>query len=347
MRVTMNDTILEYVAKSRAECYDYPISSLGEEDQAMRENQENYGELLRLILEGRDQYFDQLPSKQDQFSFTVLHSFLSKKLQVDNVSCDILKTLNLYSDKTGYNHAAELFADENAMPGLDMIEFGESINEIRKRTSYVHQSILAQYQQAIDTFRSCYQYEKITGTDRVTVLPIPETAFREALANALVHRAWDLPANIHIAMFPDRLEITSPGGLPFGIQTEDYFRGYVSILRNPVVAGIFFRLGLIEKFGTGILRIKMVYQGKAVQPTFTITEGSIRVVLPSLDAVPFFTQEEAKILDLVEPGMLFSRQEIAEKAGMSREKTLRLLNRLIDQGVLRKTGQGRATKYSR
>lgn len=61
----------------------------------------------------------------------------------------------------------------------------------------------------------------------------------------------DVSAHIRISMFDNRVEIVSPGGLPRGVTTEDYLSGNLSILRNPVLASVFFRLGIIEQFGTG------------------------------------------------------------------------------------------------
>ena len=57
-------------------------------------------------------------------------------------------------------------------------------------------------------------------------------------------------------MYEDRIEINSPGGLPEGIPTDEYLYGNISVLRNPIIAGVFYRLDIIEKFGTGITRIK-------------------------------------------------------------------------------------------
>lgn len=59
--------------------------------------------------------------------------------------------------------------------------------------------------------------KKISGSTRQKQQLLPEVAFREAVANALVHRAWDERANILISLYEDRIEIKSPGGLPFGI----------------------------------------------------------------------------------------------------------------------------------
>ena len=62
-----------------------------------------------------------------------------------------------------------------------------------------------------------------------------KNAFREALVNAIIHRAWDVKACINVAMFEDRIEITSPGGLPQGLDESEYLKGGVSILRNRIL----------------------------------------------------------------------------------------------------------------
>lgn len=60
--------------------------------------------------------------------------------------------------------------------------------------------------------------------------------------------------------------MTFPGGLPKGLSKEEYMVGQFSILRNPIIANIFFRLGLIEQFGTGIQRIIAAYADSKTQP---------------------------------------------------------------------------------
>ncbi len=90
---------------------------------------------------------------------------------------------------------------------------------------------------------------------------IPEAAFREAIANALIHRAWDINSHIRVSMFDDKIEVVvSPGGLPAGITAEEYLSGKLSILRNRNLANVFYRLGFVEIFGTGITRIKQLYE---------------------------------------------------------------------------------------
>ena len=242
------------------------------------------GELNRLTLCGMDKTFDErLAGKQD-LEFVMLEKELQEKLGIKKLSTDILKTLNLYSEQSGYNNAAELIADENTFYGIDMVRFRKNIDEMMERKRFTNQSILSQFQQALKQYRKYYEYEKISGSTRQKQNLVPEVAFREAVANALVHRAWDVRANILLSLYDDRIEIRSPGGLPFGITENEYLSGYLSVPRNPIIANLFFRLNYIEMFGTGILRIKQAYANEVVQPKFKVEPNCLVIILPVLNA---------------------------------------------------------------
>lgn len=83
-------------------------------------------------------------------------------------------------------------------------------------------------------------------------------------------------SQIKISMFDDRIEIVSPGGLPSGLSKEEYLLGQISILRNPILANLFYRLGLIEQFGMGIRRIISSYQGTIKAALFNLNLKSLR-----------------------------------------------------------------------
>lgn len=202
-----------------------------------------------------------------------------------------------------------------------------------------------QYDQALDIYRKYYQYEQIKGSTRDRVSLIPEEAFREAIANALVHRTWDIDAHIHVAMFPDKIEIISPGGLPRGVSEADFLRGGLSILRNRIVANVFFRLHLIERFGTGIRRINESYSGSKIKPVFETTENTIRIILPVIQMKNALTSDEDKVYSILRGRMLPS-SVISERAGFGKSKTVAILNKLVKEGYIRTHGTGRGTRYS-
>ena len=117
---------------------------------------------------------------------------------------------------------------------------------------------------------------------RASTEKIPEAAFREAIANALIHRVWDADSQIRVLMFDDRIEIISPGGLPSGITVDEYLGGKISVLRNRNLANVFYRLGFVEIFGTGVTRIKQLYEGNLEKPDFEVSENTIKIELPVL-----------------------------------------------------------------
>lgn len=204
--------------------------------------------------------YDSLKSQDQDLNFSTLETALKNKLGIQKLSRDILITLDLFREGQGYTNAGALLADHNHFRGINLVRFGSNINIMLDRDDYEKISILDQYNLSLAKYRQYYQHEEIKGATRNVVTEIPEEAFREAVANALVHRTWDVNSQIKISMFNDRVEITSPGGLPQGLTKEEYLSGQISILRNPIIANVFYRLGLIEQFGTGIRRIINTYR---------------------------------------------------------------------------------------
>ena len=194
-------------------------------------------------------------------------------------------------------------------------------------------------------YRKYYQYDQIKGVIRKTIETIPEEAFREAIANALVHRTWDVMAHTNVAMFPDRIEITSPGGLPQGMEEADYYKGGISVLRNRIIATVFFRLGMIERFGTGIRRIIETYKESSKKPCFEIRESSIKAILPVIEEENGMTPDEQKVYQLVK-GKALSSSSVAEATGFGRSKAISILQRLVQRGYARVSGVGRGTVYT-
>lgn len=100
------------------------------------------------------------PASKQNLTFETLEKELQDKLNIKKLSTDILKTLNLYSEKGGYNNAAELIADENNFYGIDIVRFGKNIDEMMERKQFTKQSILIQFQQTLNQYRKYYEYEK-------------------------------------------------------------------------------------------------------------------------------------------------------------------------------------------
>ena len=302
-------------------------------------------EFSRLILEGKNIRFEELPCKDQELSFEILYNKLKESVQIETFNRDTLKTLNLYDNVNGYNNAGGLLADRNHFPGIDMVKFGESISIIQKRVTFENISILDVYEKAIAVFRDYYEYEVIQEADRKKVEKIPEAAFREAIANSLIHRVWDVESQIRVLMFDDRIEVVSPGGLPSGITVNEYLAGKLSALRNRNLANVFYRLGFVEIFGTGIIRIKQLYEESLAKPEFEVSENAIKVVLPIFENNFDLSEDEKAIYKVLSKTMLKSISEIAPYVPFGKSKTTQLLKSMGQKGVVVVEGKGRSTKY--
>lgn len=306
-------------------------------------------ELNRLVLEGINIDYEENKASRQNLNFETLELKLKTAVGIDNLSLDILKTLNLYDKDGYYNIAGELLADKNDIEfsGIDIVRFGKDINQILYRETLNNRSLLSQYDKTIEIFERYYQYEEVEGYERVRKELIPREAFRESLANAIVHRVWDVKTHIQISMYKDRIEINSPGGLPTGISKDEYLNGNISILRNPIIAGVFYRLNLIEQFGTGVMRIIEEYRQSMSKPKFEISENNICIILPVIQIDDSnLSEDEVIIYNILKDEVELSRVELDDKSGFNKSRTLRVINNLADKNLIRKLGKGPGTTYT-
>lgn len=118
---------------------------------------------------------------------------------------------------------------------------------------------------------------EVNTLHRTNHYEIPERAIREALVNAILHRNYLLHANIRVSVFDDRVEIFSPGSL-YGITLHEMLNGRSS-LRNPILADLFHKMNIAEKWGSGISRIKQsCAEVRIPTPSFELSPSGLTVV---------------------------------------------------------------------
>lgn len=306
-------------------------------------------ELRKLSLDSSSMTFDQLPSHEEELSFKVLERWLQETVGLKKLANDSLRTLGLMKDDQ-YLRSAELLADtnQNAQSATIIVRFGKTISEFMDREDLTYQSLLSQYQGAMEMFDKWYQsYEAVDGFLRVPRIQIPRDAYREAVANALIHRRYDQGGAVQVAMYEDRVEVTSPGGLPEGVSETAYLYSQISIPRNLILAEVFHRLHLIEKFGTGIDRIRKEYEPYASKPHFEVSDVLIRIVLPVIDYKkrPEEISLEEKILLLIAQEGSVSRAEVEQSTGYGKTRVYQILNSMIQAGKIVQSGKGPQTRY--
>lgn len=346
LEIQNNETTIKLTVKSGTQKpYLYKSKAYKRNDSATIEV--DTLEFSRLILEGKNLSFEELPSEDQNLTFSCLEQKLKEHIHLETVNKDILKTLNLYQDQSGYNNAASILADRNHFPGIDLVKFGDTINIIQKRATFENMSALTVYEKTMEMYVDYYQFEEIQGMDRKKVEKIPEEAFREAIANALIHRVWDTNSQIRVLMFDDRIEIVSPGGLPSGISEQEYVSGKLSVLRNRNLTNVFYCLGFVEIFGTGILQIKQLYEQSINKPTFQVTENAITIILPVFKKKMNLSEDEMKVYELLSRYTLKSIRDIMPNVPFGKTKTTNLLKNMINRGVVGIEGEGRGTKYKK
>ncbi|WEV58992.1 putative DNA binding domain-containing protein [Bifidobacterium sp. ESL0728] len=194
------------------------------------------------------------------------------------------KTLGLVNTSDEFTNLAYLLSDQ-----CDAQTYVAKFNGTAKMTFEnrldCSGSLFSQFEQASRFLRQYNTVSSYTGADgyRVEHYDYQPSALREALLNLIIHRDYSYrtsPATISI--FDDRIEFLDLGPLPEGITKADIMKG-TSAQINPKLAAIFYRLHLVEAYGTGIKKILTAYLGQPDQPDFVLTDHVFKLILPIMN----------------------------------------------------------------
>jgi len=186
---------------------------------------------------------------------------------------------------------------------------------------------------------------KLFGSKLRGKMIIPEVALREAIINALIHRKYWIPGATKIALYDDRLEIFNPGNFP-GLFDLNHLGDGTTYLRNPHLARLARRFGLVEKLGTGI-RVILESCNKAglKRPEYLEGADSVKLVFSFLPAEDTFSGDEEKLLALFTMRGELRLEEVEKYLDVSRNTATRKLNQLIKTAKVKRQGKGPAVKY--
>jgi predicted HTH transcriptional regulator len=171
-----------------------------------------------------------------------------------------LKNLDLYTDDGRFNYLAYLMADDNGI-SIKMVQYeGTDKVNIVEKTECGYCSLVKATYSMLDALKIYNRTAvEITYPHRIETRLIEPVAMREAMLNAILHNDYVRGAYPVVEFYSDRVEITSTGGLPFGLSEEEFFKG-VSIPRNREIMRIFSNLELCEQLGSGMHRIMRTYR---------------------------------------------------------------------------------------
>jgi len=196
----------------------------------------------------------------------------------------VLKKLELIRSEQEITRAAILLFGKNPQSPLTqaVVHAGrlrEKVHIMDNRI--IDGSIISQVEETVEFIKKNLHVRfEITGDpQRREIWDYPLPALREAVINAIVHRDYGDTADIQIKIFEDALQVWSPGFLPFNITVDDLFDPeHTSKPRNKLVAQIFYDLGLIERYGSGIRRILESCQDAGLlEPVFENFSGGFRI----------------------------------------------------------------------
>lgn len=313
------------------------VSSVPAADEAIRQ----------MLKESDGTAFDKARSINQELTFSYAEKIFQERLVAFDEAHK--RTLGLLDVDGYYTNAALLLSDQCGHIIRCAVYEGTGKSKFKTRKEFSG-SILKQLDDTF-SFLSLNNNLRSTfdGLRRIDYADYPEEALREALLNAVVHRDYDYSGSIIINIYDDRMEFISLGGLVKGLTLED-IRGGVSQPRNTVIANVFYRLELIESYGTGIQRMLESYAGNGFEPEFAPAPASFVVMLPNRNteksqADDLDLSREEKVLRLLTERGQISRKDVEQLLGCSSFPANQVLKLLLEQRRIVKTGAARGTRY--
>lgn len=308
-------------------------------------------ELIRkMIFEHSSLRFEEMISRKQELTFNYLEKkFNEKKLSFNE---NKYRSLNIINDKNKYTNLGLLLSDQCSYTIKCAIFNGTNKIEFRDRKEFTG-SILRQVDDLFEYFELFNKISgKIVGLKRIDTRDYPEYSLREALLNAVIHRSYYFVNSTMVNLYDDKFEILSMGGLIEGITMKEIFKG-VSLSRNPNLANIFYRLGYVESFGTGIGRILDSYEKDDKKPVFDVTDNTFSIILPNrnyieisnnLNIITNLSQEDI-IIDHLKTYKKITRNETERLLNVSKTRAYQILNEMLKKNIIRKENSGKNTYY--
>lgn len=332
---------------------------IGPSTQKLKRN-----DIVDLINSSEKIHFDESINAK----FVYPKDFATDKLKAFLNRCDIETTLS-YEDilinlnvakkeksKLHFTNAGVLFFAKNPQKFLPE----SCITAVRYKTSDRFSiidkkefagSVIQQIEDSMDFIIRHMSVEASITSDKIArqeVYDYPIVALREAVVNAVTHRDYYYDSShIYIHMYPNHIDIENPGGLLHGISVESL--GKRSARRNRLLADLLHRIKFIERVGSGFDRMRQALAGNNNPPLEVSATNFFNIRfyrrIPNAD-LSHLTSRQTSIYQLVQEKKTITSAEVFAVLEVgSRDTVLRDLNVLVEQGLIIKSGAGKATVY--
>ena len=312
--------------------------------------------IRKMIFQNSGRSFELCRSMNQELTFHTLQAEMQKRLI--ELGTSQMRTLKLIGEDGLYTNLALLLSDQCETTTKVALFQGTDKEVFRDRKEFTG-SILKQLEEVYQ-FINLLNKTKATfsGLDRTDMRDYPEEAVRESLLNSIVHRDYSFSGSNLVNIYENRMEFVSLGGLVSGLELKSIFLG-VSQSRNPNLAAVFYRMRLIESYGTGIGKIERAYKTYQFQPEFETAKGVFRVTLPnrneeqerekqtteSVDTMVSLNEQKSLIVQYAKENGSVTRKEVEDLIGAGTTKAFRLLKELCEAGKLEQKGNGKLSTY--
>lgn len=306
--------------------------------------------IRKMIKETDGDSFESMRALEQNLSFEVAErQFRKQTLPFDAAK---MQTLGMITSDGIYSNVALLLSDQCPSTIKAATFSGKDKSSFQDRREF--SGSLFQQMEDLYSYLDMRNQTRATfdGLYRIDSRDYPDDALREALLNSLVHRDYSFSASTLVSVYDDRIEFVSVGGLPSGIELDDIMLG-LSVCRNPKLAAVFYRLQLIEAYGTGMPKIMNAYAGTDLKPKIEATSNAFKITLPNRNAFTH-TEEpsigvpksnEKQILDFIASNGFIIRSDVERLLAVSQSTANRTLKRMVAEGVIYQDGHGKMTKY--
>ena len=313
--------------------------------------------ILSMIKETDGEKYEDTRSLNQELTFSdAIRYFKAKRV---SFGLNQQKTLKLQTTDGIFTNLGLLLSDQS-IHTIKLAIFEGFEKEIFKDRREFSGSLLKQLDEVynlLDIYN--HNHAKVKGLYREELRDYTEEALREALLNVLIHRDYAFSSSTLISIFDDRMEFVSVGGLPKGVSLDDIMLG-LSVPRNENLANVFYRLHLIEAYGTGIPKIIQSYAVCLRKPDIKVSTNAFKVTLPNRNTpgltvseirMPYnkspFNESEEKIVALFGKKSEIVRKDVEAALSISQAMAVRLLRGLLDKGAIFVIGGGKKTRYKK
>jgi ATP-dependent DNA helicase RecG len=319
----------------------------------------NEAGIREMIMETSGKSFEESRSLNQNLSFHTMRVEMERRsLEFGTTQMSTLKMIGadglytnlalLLSDQCPYSIKTAIFQDDDDTIFRERKEFTGSL-----------------LKQLHDVYQFLDFYNKtaarINGLLREDRRDYPEDAVREALLNSIIHRDYLFSGSTIINIYAGHMEFISLGGLLSGLSLDAIFMG-ISQSRNPNLAAVFYRLNLVESYGTGVRKIKRLYEGSGYTPEFKTAEGAFTVTMQNrneMQKMPVASTEEIlpettrkekavqinELYQFIQSHGTVTRKNVEDNFGFGSTKAYNLLKRLCSEGKIHQKKQGNQTYY--